>query len=90
MLTATALSTLLKTPTTRCTCAAAFPSPGSPRFATYIGEWHYESIDIDPVAWAAEQREKEAARERQKRRLAEGVLAHQKAEAKERQANVAA
>lgn len=56
----------------------------------YIGEWHYESIDIDPVAWAAEQREKEAARERQKRRLAEGVLAHQKAEAKERQANVAA
>ena len=55
----------------------------------YIGEWHYESIDIDPVAWAAEQREKEAARERQKRRLAEGVLAHQKAEAKERQANVA-
>ena len=19
----------------------------------YIGEWHYESIDIDPVAWAA-------------------------------------
>lgn len=56
----------------------------------YIGEWHYEAIDIDPAAWAAEQREKEAARERQKRRLAEGVLAHQKAEAKERrQASVA-
>ncbi len=56
----------------------------------YTGEWHYESIDIDPVAWAAEQREKEAARERQKRRLAEGVLAHQKAEAKERKASIAA
>lgn len=51
----------------------------------YIGEWHYESIDIDPVAWAAEQREKEAARERQKRRLADGVRAHERAEAQKDQ-----
>ena len=51
----------------------------------YVGEWHYEPVGIDPVAWAAEQREKQAARERQQRRLADGVRAHERAEAQKDQ-----
>ena len=51
----------------------------------YMGEWHYEPVDIDPVAWVAEQREKQAARERQARRLADGLRAHEKAEAQGKQ-----
>lgn len=51
----------------------------------YVGEWHYEPVGIDPVAWAAEQREKQAARERQRLRLADGVRAHERAEAQKDQ-----